>query len=51
MGIEKVRPFQTCLILLSDFHLQNGNIFAKSICATRKYNKIPWSFFKSSSHI
>ena len=47
MGIEKVRPFQTCLILLSDFQ----NDFAKSICATRKYNKIPWSFFKSSPHI
>ena len=50
-GIEKISPFKTCPILRFDFHLQNGNIFVKTVCAIRKYNKIPQSFFKSSSDI
>ena len=40
-GIEKITSFLTCPILRFDFHLQNGNIFVKTVCALRKYNKIP----------
>ena len=40
-GIEKINPFLTCPILRFDFHLQNGNIFVKTVCAVKKYNKIP----------
>ena len=40
-GIEKISPFLTCPILRFDFHLQNGNIFVKTVCAIRKYSKIP----------
>ena len=39
-GIEKITSFLTCPILRFDFHLQNGNIFVKTVCAIRKYNKI-----------
>ena len=39
-GIEQISPFLTCLILRFEFHLQNGNIFAKTACAVRKFNKI-----------
>ena len=45
-GIEKISPFLTCHILRFDFHLKNGNIFVKSICAIRKYNKIPPELFQ-----
>ena len=45
-GIEKISPFQTCPILRFDFHLQNGNIFVKTVCAIRKYNKIPPELFQ-----
>ena len=38
--IEKITSFLTCPILRFDFHLQNGNIFVKTVCAIRKYNKI-----------
>ena len=44
--IEKISPFLTCPILRFDFHIKNGNIFAKTICAIRKYNKIPAEFFQ-----
>ena len=33
MGIEKISPFLTYAILRFDFHLQNGNTFAKPVCA------------------
>ena len=49
--IEKISPFLTCPILCFNFHLQNGNILVKTICATGKYNKIPPEFFKSTFHI
>ena len=45
-GIEKIRPLLTCCILRFDFHLQNGNIFVKTVCAIRKYNKIPPELFQ-----
>ena len=45
-GIEKINPFLTCPILRFDFHLQNGNIFAKTVCAIRKYSKIPPELFQ-----
>ena len=44
--IEKINPFLNCPILRFDFHLQNSNIFAKSVCAVRKYNKIPLELFQ-----
>ena len=34
--IEKKNPFLTCPILRFDFHLQNDNIFVKTVCAIRK---------------
>ena len=40
-GTEKISPFLTCPILRFDFHLQNGNIFVKTVFAIRKYSKIP----------
>ena len=45
-GIEKVSPFLTCPILRFDFHLQNDNIFAKIVCAIRKYKKITPELFQ-----
>ena len=45
-GIEKRSPFLTCLILRFDFHLQNGNIFVKTVCSIRKYSKIPPELFQ-----
>ena len=39
-SIEKISPFLTCPILRFDFHLQNDNIFVKTVCAIRKYDKI-----------
>ena len=40
-GIEKINPFLLdCPILRFDFHLQNRNIFAKTVCTVRKYNKV-----------
>ena len=46
-GIEKITPFLTCPILRFDFHLQNGNIFVKTVCAVMKYNKIPQELFQN----
>ena len=40
-GIEKISLFLTCPILRFDFRLQNSNIFVKTVCAIRKFNKIP----------
>ena len=45
-GIEKISPFLTCPILRFNFHLQNGNIFAKTVCAIRKFNKILPELFR-----
>ena len=45
-GTEKISPFLTCPILHFDFHLQNGNIFVKTVCFIRKYNKIPPELFQ-----
>ena len=45
-GIEKISPFLTCPILRFNFHLQNGNIFAKTVCAIRKFNKILLELFR-----
>ena len=45
-GIEKISPFLTCPILRFDFHLQNGNIFVKTVCPIRKCNKIPPELFQ-----
>ena len=45
-GMEKISPFLTCRILRFDFHLQNGNIFVKTVCAIRKYSKIPPELFQ-----
>ena len=45
-GIGKKSPFQTCPILHYEFHLQNGNIFVKTVCAVGKYNKIPPELFQ-----
>ena len=39
-GTEQISPFLTCPILCFAFYLQNGNIFVKTVCAIRKYNKI-----------
>ena len=44
--IEKISPFLTCAILRFDLHLQNGNIFVKTVFAIRKYDKIPPEFFQ-----
>ena len=44
--IEKISPFLTCPILRFDFHLQNGNIFVKTVCAIKKYSKIPLELFQ-----
>ena len=41
----------TCPILHFNFHLQNGNIFAKLFALLGNTLKFPHSFFKSSSHI
>ena len=35
-SIEKISLFLTCPILRFDFHLQNDNIFVKTVCAIRK---------------
>ena len=45
-GIEKISPFLTCPILRFDFHLQNGNIFVKTVCAIRKYDDISPELFQ-----
>ena len=45
-GIEKIRPFLTGPILRFDFHLQSGNIFVKTVCTIRKFNKIPLELFQ-----
>ena len=45
-GIEKISPFLTCPILPFNFHFQTSNIFVKSVCAIRKYNKIPPELFQ-----
>ena len=42
---EKI-PLQTCPILRFELHLQNGNTFAKTVCAIGKYNKIPPKLFQ-----
>ena len=39
-GYWQHSPFLTCPTLRFDFHLQNSNIFVKTVCAVRKYNKI-----------
>ena len=36
----------TSPILRFDFHLQNGNIFVKTVCAIRKYSKTPQGLFQ-----
>ena len=41
-GIEEISPFLTCPILRFNFH----NIFVKTICAVRKYNKIAPELFQ-----
>ena len=41
-GIEKI----TYSILRFDFHLQSGNIFAKTVCFIRKHSKIPPELFQ-----
>ena len=38
-GIEKISSFLTCSLLRFDFHLENGNIFVKIVCAIRKIRK------------
>ena len=45
-GTEKRSSFLTCPIFRFDFHLQNGNIFVKTVCAIRKYSKIPQQLFQ-----
>ena len=45
-GIEKISPFLICPILRFDFHLQNANVFVKTVCAVRKYSKIPLELFQ-----
>ena len=45
-GIEKMNPFLNCPILRFGFHLQNSNIFVKTVCAFRNYNKIPPELFQ-----
>ena len=39
-GTDNISPFLTCLTLRFDFHLQNSNIFVKTVCDIGKYNKI-----------
>ena len=39
-GTDNISPFLTCPTLRFDFHLQNSNIFVKTVGAIRKYNKI-----------
>ena len=43
---ENKNPFLTCSILCFDFHLQNSNIFVKTVCTIRKYSKIPPELFQ-----
>ena len=45
-GIEKISPFLICPILRFDFHLQNGNIFIKTVCAIKKYSNISPELFQ-----
>ena len=45
-GIEKISSFLTCPILRFDFHLQDVNIFVKTVCAIMKHNKIPPELFR-----
>ena len=40
-GTEKISLFLNCPILRFDFHVKNSNIFAKTVCAVRKFHKIP----------
>ena len=40
-GIEKINHFLNCPNLGFDFHLQNDNIFVRTVCTIRNYNKIP----------
>ena len=49
---EKRSPFLTCHILCFDFHLQNGNIFVKTVHTIRKYSKIlPELFYMKFSYL
>ena len=45
-GIEKKSLFETSPILCFEFHLQNGNIFVKTVYAISKYNKVPAEIFQ-----
>ena len=40
------QPFLNLPYLSFDFHLQNGIIFAKTVCAIREYSKIPSELFE-----
>ena len=46
-GYLENKSFLTCPILSFDFYLQNGNIFAKTVCAIRKYIKIAPELFQT----
>ena len=45
-GIKKINSFETFLILRFDFHLQNGSICGKTVCAIRIFNKISSELFQ-----
>ena len=39
-GIEKINHSLNCPNLRFEFHFQNDNIFVRTICTIRNYNKI-----------
>ena len=47
-GFWENKPFSNCSILPFDVHLQNSNIFAKTVCAVRKFSYLKFSHVKFS---
>ena len=47
-GFCENKPFSNCSILPFDVHLQNSNIFAKTVCAVRKFSHLKFSHVKFS---
>ena len=47
-GFWENKPFSNCSILPFDVHLQNSNIFAKTVCTVRKFSYLKFSHVKFS---
>ena len=47
-GYWENKPFSNRSILTFDVHLQNSNIFAKTVCAVRKFSYLKFSHVKFS---